>query len=311
MPEGNRNWVDFKQVREGVDILQVLDGYGIELRVKGRQAQGFCPLPTHEGQRRSPSFSVHLEKGIWQCFGCGAKGNVIDLTARMEGLDPVRKEDIRKTALLLQERFLGGESPSGERESKPARKRVVIQAQSKCSEPEPELEAEPRPVNEAAEDDRPRIVNAPLNFELKRLDPDHSYLRNRKLTPETIAHFGIGFFKQRMMKDRIAIPLHDAEGQLIGYAARIVDDAMIGKDCPKYLLSEERERDGTLFEFRKSLFLFNGFRLAAPVEGLIFVEGFFGVFLAPPERAEERGRPHGCNLQSRASGAHYRDDKTR
>lgn len=275
------SWVDFKQVREKVDILQVLESYGVELRVKGHQGQGFCPLPSHEGQRRSPSFSVHLKKGIWQCFGCGAKGNVIDLAARMEGLDPERKEDVRKAALLLQERFLGGGTPSDERECKPARKRVVKTASTRRSKadpepPQPEIESESAAPE--LEDARPRVANAPLNFELKRLDPDHPYLRERKLTPETISHFGIGFCKQGMMKDRIAIPLHDAEGRLIGYAGRIVDDAKIGKDCPKYLLPGERERDGTVFEFHKSLFLFNGHRIAAPVEDLVVVEGFFGVF---------------------------------
>jgi len=279
LPEG-KNWVDFKQIRESVDILSVLESYRVELRVKGHQAQGFCPLPSHEGQRRSPSFSVHLKKGVWQCFGCGAKGNVIDLAARMEGLDPDRKEDIRKAALLLQERFLNcGDDPPGERECKPANRRVVNAGSGQ--EPKPRSKDDPsEPASPEAEpdDNRPRVVNALLNFELKRLDQGHPYLRERKLTPETIAHFGIGFCKQGMMQDRIAIPLHDTEGSLIGYAGRIVDDAKIGKDCPKYLLPGERERDGTLYEFRKSRFLFNGHRIGTAIEDLIVLEGFFGVF---------------------------------
>src|SRR5208282_1713758 len=39
-----------------------------------------------------------------------------------------------------------------------------------------------------------------------------------------------------------------------------------------------RERDGKIFEFRKTLFLYNGFRLKAPVDDLIVVEGFTSVW---------------------------------
>lgn len=37
-------------------------------------------------------------------------------------------------------------------------------------------------------------------------------------------------------------------------------------------------RDGKIFEFRKTLFLYNAFRIKAPVDDLIVVEGFTGVW---------------------------------
>jgi hypothetical protein len=67
--------------------------------------QGYCPLPNHEGKRNSPSFSAHLDKGIFQCFGCGAKGNVIDFAAFMERLDPKDGRELRKAAIILRDRF--------------------------------------------------------------------------------------------------------------------------------------------------------------------------------------------------------------
>jgi hypothetical protein len=39
----------------------------------------------------------------------------------------------------------------------------------------------------------PIVVNAPLDFELKGLDADHQYLRNRGFTSETIRYFGLGY----------------------------------------------------------------------------------------------------------------------
>jgi DNA primase len=57
-----------------------------------------------------------------------------------------------------------------------------------------------------------------------------------------------------------------------------VDDSLITEDNPRYRFPGERERDGKLLEFRKTLFLYNGFRIKAPVDDLIVVEGFTGVW---------------------------------
>lgn len=64
----------------------------------------------------------------------------------------------------------------------------------------------------------------------------------------------------------------------MGYAGRVVDDAVITEDNPRYRLPGERERDGKIFEFRKTLFLYNGFRFKSQVYDLIVVEGFTGVW---------------------------------
>ena len=122
------------------------------------------------------------------------------------------------------------------------------------------------------------VVNAPLDFELKGLDAEHPYLKGRGFTPETIGHFGLGFCSRGMLKDRIAIPLHDADGNLVGYAGRVADDSQITEDNPRYRFPGERKREGKVFEFRKALFLYNGFRIKPTVDELIVVEGFTSVW---------------------------------
>src|SRR5882724_7291086 len=99
-------WLDFKELRQRLDFAAVLKHYGVELKVKrGNQHQGFCPLPTHQGHKRSPSFSAQLDRKIWKCFGCGASGNVLDFAARMERVDPSNGQELRRVALALAERF--------------------------------------------------------------------------------------------------------------------------------------------------------------------------------------------------------------
>jgi DNA primase len=109
-------WVNYKSLREELSFIEILHHYRAELKERGEQWQGFCPLATHEGKRRSPSFSANVRKGIFQCFGCGAKGNLIEFAARMEGLNPDNPSDFRKAALFLQKTFVGKD---GEKHEKP------------------------------------------------------------------------------------------------------------------------------------------------------------------------------------------------
>ena len=92
---------------------------------------------------------------------------------------------------------------------------------------------------------------------------------------------------RRFLKGRVAIPLHDADARLVGYAGRIVDDAEIGEDNPRYKFPGTREREGKLLEFRKTLFLYNGFRFKTPLDELIVVEGFTAVWWL-----HQSGLPH-------------------
>jgi len=215
---------------------------------------GYCPLPNHNGKRNSPSFSANLEKGIFQCFGCGAKGNVLDFAALMEKTDPKDGAALRKVALKLQQRFCPEPVKKPGEQEKPASQK----------------KAEPK-------DERPVVINQPLDFELKGLNAEHPYLAGRGFMPETIRHFGLGFCGRGLLKSRVAIPLHDADGKLVGYAGRVVDDETISDENPRYRFPGKREKDGVVFEFRKTLFLYNGFCIRAPVDDLVVVEGFTSV----------------------------------
>ena len=250
-----KSWIDFKALRAKLDFEQVLKHYGVEIKRTGNQHHGFCPFPNHNGKKNSPSFSANLEKGIFQCFGCGAKGNTLDFAAFMANTDPKDGAALRKVALELQQRFcpeLGDTSPAT---AKPA-----------ATKPE------------KPKDNSPVVVNQPLDFELQGLDAEHPYLLGRGFTQETIDRFGLGYCSRGMLKSRVAIPLHDANGKLVGYAGRVVDDSAIGEDNPLYRFPGERKRDGTIFEFRKTMFLYNGFQIKMPVDDLIVVEGFTGVW---------------------------------
>src|ERR1700731_959121 len=233
-------WIDFKELRQQLSFAAVLRHYGVELNVKADQHHGFCPLPSHDGKRNSPSFSANLKKGIWQCFGCNGKGNLLDFAVLMERANPENGEDVRRVALELKERFLG---TSGSND-------------------------QPKEAMQESEDEN-GVTNAPLDFELKGLPPNHPYLLKRSFTAETIAHFGLGYCSRGLLADRIAIPLHNGQGKLVGYAGRIIDDAAITEDNPKYKFPGRRRQKGVIHEFRKSLLLYNEQRISETVDDLV------------------------------------------
>lgn len=213
-------------------------------------------MPNHNGKKNSPSFSANLERGIFQCFGCQAKGNVLEFAALMSNVDPKDGSALHRVAAELQKRF-------------------CPEAGTAPGTPAP---APPKSEKKDQKDDRPVLVNVPLDFELKGLSRDHPYLPGRGFTPDTVEHFGLGYCSRGMLRERVAIPLHNHEGHLVGYAGRVVDDAKITEDNPRYRFPGERQREGKVFEFRKSLFLYNGFRLKEPLDDLIVVESFTSIW---------------------------------
>jgi DNA primase len=99
------------------------------------------------------------------------------------------------------------------------------------------------------------------------LDTEHPYLKERGLTPETVAAFGVGFCKKGIMAGHVAIPVHNANGELVAYAGRWPGEPP--NPGEKYKLPTG---------FMKSWEVFNLHRAAqvSAERPLVIVEGFFG-----------------------------------
>lgn len=98
-------WVDFKMVKEAVNMQMVLNHYGIQGLVKsGDELRGACPI--HKGSAKSKHFTINMRRNAFKCFSreCGASGNVLDFVAAME------RCSVRDAALKLTEWFKVGES---------------------------------------------------------------------------------------------------------------------------------------------------------------------------------------------------------
>lgn len=248
----NRVWINFKELRARLKFEAVLRHYKVSINRKGNQHTGVCPLPNHEGSGTAPSFSANLERGIFQCFSCGAKGNVLEFAALMEGADVKDGDALRKVAVSLKERFFPNEPVS----------RKGPQAAAKSALPQ-----------------APAVItNPPLDFELKGLEANHPSLSDRGFTPETVSHFGLGFCSRGLLKGWLVIPLHDPEARLVGYAGAVVDDGGIAEENPRYRFPEKRERNGKVIEFRRDLLLYNAHRIEKPADAVIVTDDFPSVW---------------------------------
>jgi DNA primase len=266
-----RYWIDFKKLREALSFDKVLEQYQVKFHRKGEQATGPCPLPGHTGERKTDSFSANIPKGIFQCFSCHAKGNVLDFSVLMAGRNPERGDDLRQTAIELAKRYSIQHVGS---EQKTRRQDTDGVSHARGSKPVPQRPPQPAPLGNP----KPPLVNAPLGFTLQGLDGNHPYLLERGFTTETIKLFGLGFCKKGRLTGRIAIPIHDGNGKLIAYAGRLVDEVQLSPERPKYLFPGSRFYQNQTFEFKKSLVLYNAHRLKPVVPNLIVVEGFASVW---------------------------------
>ena len=257
------SYIDFKAIKAAVRMERVLEHYGILDKFKrtGDSLSGPCPI--HKGSNPT-QFRVSVSKNIWNCFSeCKHGGNTLDFIARMENLT------IHGAAMKAIEWF-GLDAEEMKADKPPAEEPEEVASREKSTPapaPKPVAKpiAKPAPVSPVVASDK-NAPNKPLKFRLDKLDRDHPYLRERGLTLETVITFGIGYCAKGMMADRIAIPIHDPQGEVVAYAGRFPGEAP--GDVPKYKLPQG---------FRKSIELFNIDRaLKEPADKpLVIVEGFF------------------------------------
>ena len=62
-------------IKGRVEVAPFMRSYGIDLKRNGKGLHGHCPF--HD-DKKTPSLSVTPGKNLWQCFGCGKGGDIIE-----------------------------------------------------------------------------------------------------------------------------------------------------------------------------------------------------------------------------------------
>lgn len=222
-----------EQVLERADIVDVIREY-VTLKKAGVNYKGRCPFHND----KTPSFVVSPLKGICKCFACGKGGNVIWFLQEHEGMNYI--EAVR----YLGEKF-----------------GVAVPTEDLT----PEEVAQQRECEslKAAMSGAQELFTKNLAESKVALD----YLKERKITPETMKTFGIGYSgtayisslsnkgydkavlnkadlcrkkedgtgMYETFRNRILLPFFNRRGEVIGYTGRDIK----GTSPAKYLNSND------------------------------------------------------------------------
>jgi len=226
-------------VKARLNIADVVRRY-VDLRRVG--TRWVAPCPFH--QETKPSFSVNEAEGFYYCFGCQAAGDVLDFYCRINGLEfrDGLEQLARETGVEL-----GRQDPAAAARTRQEQSERQI-CLSAC------VQAETFYRNTLA---------GPSGADCR------AYLADRRLSPEIIESFGLGFspadwsMLTRFLKsqgvseqvaiqaglaaqgqkggvydrfrDRLMFPIRNLSNQVVAFGGRIIKDG----DEPKYINSSD------------------------------------------------------------------------
>ncbi len=257
------------QLRDRTDIEDLLSSY-MTLKRRGKNLVGLCPFHSE----KTPSFTVYPDNGSFYCFGCGAGGDVITFVRRMENLDYVE-------AVKFLSQRAGLRMPEDGFDDTLSKRRQRILAANR----------------EAA-----RFFHAQLLLPENREALEY-FTVNRRLSMQTIRHFGLGFAPNRWdallrhmgslgfsnteladanlarkstknensyydaFRNRVMIPIIDVRGNVIAFGGRVLDDSK-----PKYINTS----DTLVYKKSREVFALN-FAKNSGERRLILCEGYMDV----------------------------------
>jgi DNA primase len=262
------------EVKQRLDIVEFISEY-VTLQKAGRNFKGLCPFHTE----KHASFFVFPEQQSWHCFGaCGTGGDIFSFIMRKEGID------FGQALRILAQR--GG---------------VTLGAGEAPSRAESEKRERLFQINEAAAEYYCHVLSATKTGATAR-----GYLTKRKVTPETIREFRLGFspdawdtIKNYLLgkgytdkelveagliiekeeggsydrfRNRLMFPICDIQSRVTGFGARVLDDSL-----PKYINSPQTP----VFDKSNSLYGVDKAKSTIRKKDLvIIVEGYMDVLAA-------------------------------
>ena len=92
-----------EELTRRTDIVELVGGY-VQLKRKGRLYGGLCPFHSE----KTPSFYVYPDTQSFYCFGCGAGGDAVTFTKKINSIDYVEavKQMAQRGEAVLPEALL-------------------------------------------------------------------------------------------------------------------------------------------------------------------------------------------------------------
>jgi len=229
-----------QEIKNRLDIVDVVQDAGVTLRKSGRNYAGFCPFHPNT---RTPAFYVFPESGTWRCFGaCSEGGDVFSFVMKKNGWEfkEALVELAKRAGVTLEER----RPKDAAREASEARWTALLDAASLYFHQlllhAPQAEPARRYVGDRLLNDD-TIAAYRLGFALDSWDALKSHFTAQGYTEQELMTVGLlTEHEQRhtrydRFRGRLMIPIRDADGRVVGFGARTLDPDGV----PKYLNSPQ------------------------------------------------------------------------
>ena len=225
-----------EEIRSAADIVDIISEF-VQLRKRGKNFIGLCPFHSE----KTPSFTVSEDKQIFHCFGCHAGGNIYKFLMEYEKISFI--EAIQEVAARVGINLEYEVDTTGKDSEQEILYELNVQAARYFSD---------------------NLLNSPAG-EIAR-----KYFQERKIKPQIMRAFGLGhalngwenfveYAKSQKIdleraiqlgligqqndgrlfdkfSDRIIFPIFSANGRVIAFAGRILENK---EGAAKYLNSPE------------------------------------------------------------------------
>lgn len=266
-----------EEIKQRLDIVELISASGVQLRKAGRNFTGFCPFHPNA---RTPAFYVFPDTQSYYCFSCHKSGDAFTYVMEREGaaFGDVLEKLAQQAGVQL-----------------PERSSVARDAQ----EQEEALHAKLRQINEDTAVYWNHLLRNTAKGELGRdyvarrelsagtveswqlgFAPDDwgdllRYLTDRKgYTPDEIEQAGLAIKREGggyydRFRNRLMFPIRDQRGVIVGFGGRT-----LGDDHAKYMNTPETPI------FHKSNLLFGLYQAREMIrsgDSVVVVEGYLDV----------------------------------
>ena len=222
-----------EDIREKLAIEDVIGEY-VQLKRAGRTWKGLSPFSSE----KTPSFVVSPEKQIWHDFSSGRGGDIFTFIQEMEGVDFKEALAIlaRRAGLDLEQyKQLAGSGPSSKTKER------LYEASELATRFYQEHFKKSKVAYEYVLGKRQFTRETALVWRLGYSPNNGSalvdFLKNKGFTEAELTLAGLTSKSYRggvqdMFRGRLMIPLADAQGRIIGFTARLLED---NPQAPKYI----------------------------------------------------------------------------
>lgn len=254
-----------QELKLKTDIVDLVSSY-VTLKKRGNTYVGLCPFHNE----KTPSFTVYENTQSFYCFGCGAAGDCVGFTRKIDNLDYIDavKSLAQRAGMQMPE--------DGYDDSLPKKRRTILEINRETA----------------------RFYHSYMMSEEGKVGLQ--YFLDRGLSLKTIKHFGLGYAPNSWdslikhlkslgynpsdmlaagvvrkgekgyydyFRNRVMTPIIDVRGNIIAFGGRVLDDSK-----PKYINTP----DTLVYKKTNEVFGLN-FAKNSGKDSIILCEGYMDV----------------------------------